>query len=52
MIVKEEKNKLLINELDNAKIIINHQKEKLKSLDLRNEVKEIDVQNRINYKDR
>lgn len=47
---------LLKNELDNAKITIKHQKEKLKSLDIendkfRNEVETINKQ-KDNYRDR
>ena len=57
LIVEQEKNKMLKNELDNAKITINHQKEKLDFLDnendkLKNEVEKIDNQNNINYRNR
>ena len=57
LIVEQEKNKMLKNDLDNAKITINHQKEKLNFLDnendkLKNEVEKIDNQNYINYRNR
>ena len=57
LVVEQERNSLLKDELDNAKITIKHQKEKLKSLDIendkfRNEVEKIDTQNTIRYKDR
>lgn len=48
LVVEQEKNSLLKNELDNAKNTINHQKEKLKRLDiendsLKNEIEQIDT---------
>jgi hypothetical protein len=38
LIVEQEKNKMLKNDLDNAKITINHQKEKLNFLDNENDI--------------
>lgn len=56
LIVEQEKNKMLKNDLDNAKNIINYQKEKLYFLDnendkLKNEVEKTNIQ-KDNYRDR